>query len=263
MHLEPFVNEADAPMGALSCAEWTPLGRNGQPAPGKKHRPVNMSLIRALLALLAASFALPLAGQSTAPAASGPASVSATLNPALTQVQQAISNLNIRHWKAPNEVRAAADQDVSSIQRDLGGTLAGLVQQADAAPGSIPPAFAVYRNVDALYDTLLRVVLTANLAASDEEANALQGALTSLESARSQVGETILQASAAQQTALAQARAALAKAAQAPSPPVKTTVIDDGPTNSPPKAKHTTKKPSTGSNSTKTGDPNSGNSSPH
>jgi len=86
----------------------------------------------------------------------------------LRRVGQSLSGISIRRWKAPNEVKSAADQDVASIQRDLSGTLATLMDQADAAPGSVPAAFAVYRNVDALYDTLLRVVLTANLAAPDK-----------------------------------------------------------------------------------------------
>ncbi len=85
------------------------------------------------------------------------------LRPALSQVNQAITNVDIRHWKAPGSVKSAAAGDVSSIQRDLSGTLAGLMSQAEAAPASIPSSFAVYRNVDALYDTLLRVVETADL----------------------------------------------------------------------------------------------------
>ena len=216
-----------------------------------------MSWTRALLTLFTASLALPLLAQNADPA-SGLASISTTLRPALDQVGQSVSSLNIHHWKAPGDVKAAADQDVSSIQHDLSGALAGLLQQANAAPGSVPAAFAVYRNVDALYDTLLRVVLTANLAAPDEEANSLQAALTSLETARSQVGESILQASQAQQAELIRVRAALTKAAAAPRPPVKTTVIDDGPVRETSKPKHPAKK-KTGTGS----DPNSGSSPQH
>jgi hypothetical protein len=132
---------------------------------------------------------------------------------------------------------------VSSIRRDLDGTLANLMQQADAAPGSVPAAFAVYRNVDALYDTLLRVVLTANLSASDTETNALQAALSTLESARSQIGESILNASQTQQSELIRVRTALAHVPAVERAPVKTTVVDDGPAESA-KHKHGTKKPS-------------------
>jgi hypothetical protein len=89
------------------------------------------------------------------------------VQPALLDVQRTVGSLNTGRWKAPNEVRAAADRNVSSIQRDLVETLPNLLNQADAASGSVPPAFAVYRNIDALYDVLLRVSQTASLAAPD------------------------------------------------------------------------------------------------
>jgi hypothetical protein len=166
------------------------------------------------------------------------------VRPALAQVGQALGGISIRRWKAPNEVKSAADQDVQSIQKDLSGTLSGLLDQADAAPGSVPAAFAVYRNVDALYDTLLRVVLTANLAAPDNEVNSLQAALSSLESARGSLGDSILNTSQSQTAELVRIRTALSRAAVAPKPPVTTTVVDDGPATSASKSKKsTTKKP--------------------
>jgi len=222
-----------------------------------------MSFTRFSVALLAATISWPVAAQSAVPVSGAmspggdpPIAVSATLRPALDQVGNSLGSLTIRRWKAPGEVKSAADQDVSSIQRDLSGTLAGLLQQADAAPGSLPAAFAVYRNVDALYDTLLRVVLTANLAAPDEEANALQAALTSLETARSSLGDSILNASQAQQTELVRIRTAMTRAPAVQHPAVTTTVIDDGPAESRPKHKAaTTKKPATSSSKPATSSP--------
>jgi hypothetical protein len=199
---------------------------------------------RLSLALLTAALPWSVSAQNAAPAGDPPVSVSGQLRPALAQVSQTLNSLNIKRWKAPNEVKSAADQDVSSIQRDLNGTLAGLLQQSDAASGSIPTAFAVYRNVDALYDTLLRVVLTANLAAPDTEANALQAALGTLESARAQFGDSILNASQKEQSELVNIRTALAKASTVKSAPATTTVVDDGPAAST-RPKHSSKKPTT------------------
>ena len=204
------------------------------------HRPGHMFFTRLSMALLTATLCWSVSAQSAVAPGDTANSVSGTLRPALTQVGQSVGGLTIKRWKAPNEVRSAADADVSSIQRDLNGTLAGLLQQADSAPGSVPAAFAVYRNVDALYDTLLRVVLTANLAAPDEEANSLQGALATLESARSVLGQSILNSSQAQETELTRIRMALAKAAAAPRTPTTTTVVDDGPAD-----KSSAKKPRT------------------
>jgi hypothetical protein len=246
-----FVNETGAEGGTLSCLEPCGLGPAWQPPAKKLHRPGHMSLIRVSMALLTATFTLSVVAQSPAAAADS-VPVSSTLRPALAQVGQALGGISVKRWKAPNEVKSAADQDATSIQRDLNGTLANLLQQADAAPGSVPAAFAVYRNVDALYDTLLRVVLTANLAAPDNEVNALQGALSSLESARGSLGDSILNASQAQQTELVRVRTALARAAAAPPPATKTTVVDDGPAESARKKKPPTKKSSSSKPSTST-----------
>jgi hypothetical protein len=253
MELEQFVNETEALVATLSCVGACGSSPIWQPPAVKMHRPADMSFNRVKMALLTASLTCSVLGWTFSASAQnatadGSASVSSTLRPALAQVSQTLGSLSIKKWKAPNEVRSAADQDVGSIQRDLNGTLAGLLQQADAAPGSVPAAFAVYRNVDALYDTLLRVVLTANLAAPDNEAAALQSALSSLEGARTSLGESILNSSQAQQTELVRIRTALSKAASAPAPPTKTTVVDDGPASST-KAKKPAKKP--GSTATK------------
>jgi hypothetical protein len=197
-----------------------------------------MFFTRFSMALLTATLSWSVSAQSAVAPGDTANSVSGTLRPALAQVGQSLGGVTIKRWKAPSEVRSAADQDVSSIQHDLNGTLAGLLQQADAAPGSVPAAFAVYRNVDALYDTLLRVVLTANLAAPEDEATSLQAALATLASARSTLGQTILNSSQAQETELSRIRMALSKAAATQRAPTTTTVVDDGPAD-----KASTKKP--------------------
>ncbi|HEY6448693.1 MAG TPA: hypothetical protein VIY53_19720 [Acidobacteriaceae bacterium] len=168
--------------------------------------------------------AAPAAGAPTAPS-----TVSATVRPALSQVAQTLDGINVKRWKAPNPVRDSIDGDVSSIQRDLSGTLAGLLQQADAAPTSVPAAFSVYRNVDALYDTLLRVVETAELAAPENEEAQLETALKTLENARSSLGDAILSGSEREQAEVIQLRTAAAAVVEHHREQVKTTVVDDGP----------------------------------
>lgn len=155
------------------------------------------------------------------------------LHPALGQVSQAIVSLNISRWKAPGEVRSATQQNVDSIQRDLNNTLPGLLTTADAAPGTVSAVFPVYRNIDALYDVLLRVSETAMLAAPENEANSINSALGKLESARSELGNAILTASKNNEDETVKLRTAIqqAVAAKAAEPP-KTTVVDDGPVKS-------------------------------
>jgi hypothetical protein len=145
----------------------------------------------------------------------------ANLRPALANVQTAIGNINLGHWKASGTTRAAVQQDVSSMQRDLTTTLPGLMSQAEAsAPAALSPSFAVFRNLDALYDVLLRVSETAALAGSESDAGSLEDARAGLEDGRGKLGAWLLQSIGAQAPA----------AHPAPAAPAPTKiVVDDGP----------------------------------
>lgn len=192
---------------------------------------------KAAPALLAFCFAAASLGQTVPearPTAAPPPS--SILRPALSDVQGTTAALDISKWKASRGVRQATQQDVNSIQRDLGGTLPGLMAQADAAPGSVPPAFAVYRNLDALYDVLLRVSQTADLAAPSREAEAIAAALRRLEAARSALGDSILNASKRHEEQLVSLEAAIRTARRTPAAGKKETIIEDGP------VKHQTRK---------------------
>jgi len=241
-----FVNQGATPGCDDTNLERGPWQPHAMPSHRRPHMFNGCRIFVAILAaatmsLQAQSDAAAGTGGTTSPTAS--VTVSSTIRPALAQVAQALTGMNTRRWKAPNEVRSAADQDASSIQRDLNGTLAGLLQQADAAPSSVPAAFAVYRNVNALYDTLLRVVLTANLAAPDQEASALQSALSNLETARSALGGQVLSGARTQEGEVVRLRTVIANAS-VPREPVKTTVVNDGPAPEPARKKHVARKPS-------------------
>ena len=182
-------------------------------------------------------------------AAVAPNMSSDTIHPALNRVSQAIAGLNISRWKAPGEVRSATQQNADSIQRDLNSTLPGLLAAADAAPDQISAVFAVYRNIDALYDVLLRISQTADLAAPANEASGINDALHNLESARTELGNNILNISKNNEAETLKLRAAIqqAAAAQAAEPP-KTVVVNDGPaksTNAAKKKKKPAPKPAT------------------
>jgi hypothetical protein len=165
------------------------------------------------------------------------------LRPALANVQTAITNLNVGHWKAPNDIRTATQQDIASMQRDLNTALPPLLAQADTAasangPAALAPAFAVFRNLDALYDVLLRVTETAGLAGSAADASNLEDARAGLEDGRAKLGAWLLQAIGAQdaQVLRLQAPAAARAPAAAPAAPNKI-VVNDGPDTSKPRKK--------------------------
>ena len=189
------------------------------------------SLFKAAPAILAFCFAALTLHAQASPQPNPPATpqVSVLLRPALSNVQGTTAAINVSKWKASRDVRQAAEVDVESIQRDLGTTLPTLMAQADAAPGSIPPSFAVYRNLVALYDVLLRVSQTADLAAPSREAAALASSLKLLEAARSALGDSILTTSRSHEEKIASLEAAIRTARTVPEREKKSTVIDDRP----------------------------------
>ena len=141
-------------------------------------------------------------------------------------LRRVLATINVPKWKAPGDVRQTAASDVDSMQRDVSDTLPSLISTALANPAKVSPAFAVYRNVDALYDVLLRVSETAQLAGSND-ARLLEEQRSTLEDARTQLGAALLQSSQTQDAEVVRLRSA-AVAAPPPPPPAKT-VIDDGP----------------------------------
>jgi hypothetical protein len=162
----------------------------------------------------------------------------ARLRPALANVQNTIANLSVSRWKAPAETRAAIQQDIGSMQRDLNATLPGLVAQAEANPTALSPAFAVFRNLDALYDVLLRVTETAALAGSGSDAGSLEDARAGLEDGRGKLGTWLLQSITAQDAQVVHLQTALAaRPAAAPAASPNKIVIDDGPENPKPRKK--------------------------
>jgi hypothetical protein len=213
-----------------------------QPTADSKHRDSYMSFMKNLFCrslgactIALVSLSAPMAiGQAATAASSAqdaqPAKSSDVLNPALNVVSQTMAGLNISRWKAPGEVRGAMQQNADSISRDLHNTLPGLLAQADAAPNSIPAILPVYRNVDALYDVLLRVSETANLAAPENESANISSSLNQLESARKDLSNVILSIAKNQEAEMTKLRATVAQyAATQQAAPAKTTVVDDGP----------------------------------
>jgi hypothetical protein len=188
----------------------------------------------AFLLLMLSASALPLAAQATGATSSSVAvaapTASAVMRPALGSLRQALEILRPERWKAAGAVTAESTSDVGSIERDLDTTLPPLLAAADAAPGSTAQLLPAYRNVEALYDVLVRVTQTAVLAAPAQQSAALQQATVALQQSRRDFGDLLDGAAQAQDRQLHDAQARLrtlqATAAQPapvcpPPPPVK------------------------------------------
>jgi hypothetical protein len=143
---------------------------------------------------------------------------SATLQPSLDVLRSALPGLHVDRWRASNAIRDEAQSNLGSIQRDVQTTLPALLAAADAAPGSAGKVLPVYRNVEALYDVMLRVDAAARLAAPNDQMSAIDQALARLDDGRRALGDQLQQATDGQEKQVLHLQAAL-KAIPPPQPP--------------------------------------------
>lgn len=162
-----------------------------------------------------ALFGQAIAGQSAS--ANGPAEApSALMQPSLDVVKTALGEVRVEKWKGPGAARSEADSNVASIRKDVEVTLPGLLSAADAAPDSAAKVLPAYRNVEALYDVLLRVDAAGHLQAPADQSSALDQALARLEEGRRALGDRLQSDAAAAEKRVGDLQVAL----KATPPPV-------------------------------------------
>ena len=183
-----------------------------------------MALRASVLVLALCAPAIALAGQTSSgntPGTNLPAHAnppSAILRPSLEILQTAMGEMTLDRWKASPAIRTEADGNLRSVQRDLASTLPPLLAGADAAPDSTAKTLAVYRNVEALYDVMLRLDAAGRLAAPSNQTSALDQALASLSDARRALGDQVQANAEGQEARVIHLQAAL-KAVPPPAPP--------------------------------------------
>lgn len=158
------------------------------------------------------------------------------MQPALDTLTQALEVLRPEKWKASDSIRQETASNIDSIHRDIQTTLPQLLSTADAAPNSVSQLLPAYRNVEALYDVLLRVTQVANLAAPNQQSAAIDHARARLEDARRALGDHLNSAALAQEQQVHSLQVAL-RAVPPPPPPVVC------PTKPPVKKRRRVKKP--------------------
>jgi hypothetical protein len=158
----------------------------------------------------------------TAPAAAAPAQAgpvpSAMMQPAVNNLRGAIDGMHADKWKIPGALKDETEANLSSIRKDLDGTLAVLLATADGAPGTVSALLPAYRNVEALYDVVLRVDAAARVGAPAQQSQVLDSALSKLDESRRGFGDHIMTAAQAQEKQVSDLQASL-KTAQATPPP--------------------------------------------
>lgn len=143
---------------------------------------------------------------------------SAILKSSLDGLQQTVGGLQMDKWKK-SAVRDEASSNVNSIQKDLQSTLPGLLKDADGSPRTTSKLLPVARNIDALYDVVLRVVDGARVVAPGDQFGQLQQAMTALEKGRHALNDHIQDVAAAQEKQIGDLQVAL-KSQPAPVCPV-------------------------------------------
>lgn len=152
-----------------------------------------------------------------------PQPASAILNPSISSLQQALDGIRLEKWKTSNTVRGDTEANIASIRHDLESTLPPLLAAADTAPSSVTQVLPAYRNIEALYDVLLRVSAVAHLAAPPPQFTALDQAIGSLESSRRTLGDQIQSSALTQDNKLHTLQASLHAAPPPPPAPVPCT----------------------------------------
>ncbi|MDP9050109.1 MAG: hypothetical protein M3O31_05200 [Acidobacteriota bacterium] len=178
------------------------------------------ALLLVLAAPLSAQTGTQTGPQTSAPISAAPATLPSTLlRPAIAALQTAVTIARPEKWKAPSAVAAESASDISSIQRDLDHTLPPLLSSADSSPSSTSQLLPAYRNVEALYDVLVRVTQTSVLAAPPQQSAAFQQATQSLQQARRNFGDLLDSAVQAQDRRLHDTQARITRLQSAPPPP--------------------------------------------
>ncbi|MEO6911790.1 MAG: hypothetical protein ABI158_12795 [Edaphobacter sp.] len=153
-----------------------------------------------------------------AASAQAPATPSAMLQPGLDKLQQALGVLRTDKWKTSGAEREEANTNIASIRNDLETVLPSLLTAADGAPGSVAQVLPAYRNVEALYDVLLRVSEAGRLSAPSQQSAALEEARASLEDGRRALGESLQAAALKQEQQVHTLQAAIRAVPPAPAP---------------------------------------------
>ena len=112
-----------------------------------------------------------------------PRAISGLLQPALDTMRRTLDGLRLDKWKK-GSIRDEAGVNIDSIRNDLRTNIPPLLQQADAAPGTVSKLLPVSSHIDALYDVLLRVSEASRVSGPDDQAAQLQQALLTLSTAR-------------------------------------------------------------------------------
>jgi hypothetical protein len=146
------------------------------------------------------------ASSAAAPATTQPAANAQTatelLQTSLDAVRDTVGAIKLDKWKK-GSVRDEASDNITAVMKDLQTSLPPLLKASDVAPDAVSRLLPVSRNINALYDVVLRVEEAARIAAPAEQAAELREALIKLGNARHSLDDRIQQLALAQEKQVA------------------------------------------------------------
>lgn len=166
------------------------------------------------------------------------------LERAAQDTNAALARMRVDKWKTDSSTKQQYQDNVRSLQRNLGSALPELTGHVRQAPQDMNANFKLYRNVITVYDVLANVAETAGAFGPRDQYEALAQQVSTMDQVRRELGDRLDQLTSAKESELARLHSQLQAVAQAQAAaPVKRIVVDDQPAAKPKKQK--AKKPST------------------
>jgi hypothetical protein len=141
-----------------------------------------------------------------------------------------LRKLRIEKWKADESEKQQMQQVAASLQKNMSMAIPALINEAQAAPGSVSKAFKLYHDINVVYEFLNSISEAAGAYGKKEEYGPLAQDTSALDNARQNLSNYIEQAANTLETQQAKppAPSTQQQAGTATSGPKKI-VIDDAP----------------------------------
>jgi hypothetical protein len=161
-----------------------------------------------------------------------------------------LGKLRSEKWKADSSTKQQAQQNVTSIQRNITAALPELINGVRTAPQSLAASFKLYRNLNALYEVLSGLAESTGAFGKRDEYDSLAAHVGALDDLRRSFADYLQQASTNADTRITAFQEAQAQAqAEAAKQPPKKIVVDDVEPATPVKKKKKAAKKSTANSS--------------
>jgi hypothetical protein len=177
-------------------------------------------------------------------AASGaaPVAASALIEPAVREMQETLSELNLEKWKK-GTVRDEAEENIHSLMGDVEAHVEPLLAAADSAPASLSKTIPLVKHMYAFYDVLLRVEEASRVSAPADQSSAIERSLRAVNQARQALDDQLALVAAIEEKQVGELQAQV-KTLKSPPPEAKPAVVELVPCKAAPaRKKQAAKKP--------------------